>query len=261
MSAPILSFNAVDFRYPSNHHKVLAGFDLQIEAGKTTAILGPNGAGKTTLLYLALGWLQPNSGQVLLNGQPLQAYSRRKLGQWMGLVPQNEHIAFEYSLLEYTLLGRTPYLHPLAMPSEEDYQAAVWALERVGLADRSHQSVLKISGGERQLVLLARTLAQQPKLILMDEPTSHLDLGNKKRLLDLIRALTEENISILLTTHEPDFAAAAAANMVLMSEGRVFDAGPIEAVFTTEAISNLYHSPVKVYDLDGQKFISWASRS
>ncbi len=259
MNVPILAFDSITFHYPTNHQQLMASLDLAIESGRTTAILGPNGAGKTTLLYLALGWLKPDHGEIRLNGRPLATYSRRELGQWIGLVPQNEHIAFEYSLLEYTLLGRTPYLHPLAMPGEIDCRAALEALERVGLSDRVEKSMLKLSGGERQLVLLARTLAQRPKLILMDEPTTHLDLGNKKRLLDLIQALTVEGISVVLTTHEPDFAAAVGTDLVLMSAGHVLEAGTMENVFTTETISNLYSLPVRVVDLEGQKFIAWKS--
>lgn len=257
MSVPILAFDSIAFHYPTNHHQVIKDLNLTFEASRTTAILGPNGAGKTTFLHLALGWLRPDVGRILLNGQPLGEYSRRELGKWIGLVPQNEHVAFEYSLFEYTLLGRTPYLRPLAIPGEADYQAANWALEQVGLSYQASKSVLKISGGERQLVLLARTLAQQPRLILMDEPTAHLDLGNKMKLLDIIRALTQEGISIVLTTHEPDFAAAAAADVVLMAEGRVLEMGPLAKVFTSEAISRLYHSRVKVVDLDGQKLVAW----
>lgn len=260
MSIPILTFHNISFHYPTNHHQVLAGLNLEVQAGAVTAILGPNGAGKTTLLFTALGWLKPDCGEILLNGHPLTSYSRRELGQWMALVPQDEHIAFEFSVMEYALLGRTPYLHPLEMPGEVDYQRTLAALERVGMADRAEKSVLKLSGGERQLVLLARTLAQQPKLILMDEPTAHLDLGNKKKLLELIRALTDEGVTVLLTTHEPDFAAATATSLVLMSEGRVLETGPLEKVFTSENIARLYRSPVRVIDLDGQKLVTWASK-
>lgn len=259
MNIPVLTFESLSFHYPTNQRAVIESLNLTVEAGKTTAILGPNGAGKTTLMYLALGWLKPDRGQIQLNGNPLGTYSRRKLGQWIGLVPQNEHIAFEYSLLEYTLLGRTPYLRSLATPGPDDFRIAYDALERVGLVEYAEKSVLRLSGGERQLVLLARTLAQQPKLILMDEPTAHLDLGNKKRLLDIIQSLTTEGVSIVLTTHEPDFAAAIASDLILMSAGRVIEAGPLKKVFTSESISNLYNSPVKVVDLDGQKLIAWRS--
>lgn len=259
MSIPILAFESLSFHYPTNKRQVIEDLNLTVGSGRTTAILGPNGAGKTTLMYLALGWLKPDCGQIRLNGNPLGTYSRRELGQWIGLVPQNEHVAFEYSLLEYTLLGRTPYLRSLATPGTDDCRIAYNALERVGLVDYAEKSVLKLSGGERQLVLLARTLAQQPKLILMDEPTSHLDLGNKKRLLDLIQTLTLEGVSIVLTTHEPDFAAAVASDLILMSAGRVVEAGPLEKVFTSETISKLYNSPIRVVDLDGQKLVAWRS--
>jgi len=257
MSGTILEFDSIAFHYPSNHRKVFVDFHLVIPSGNATAILGPNGAGKTTLLHLALGWLKPASGQVLLDERPLEQYTRRDLGQRIGLLPQNEHSAFEYSLLEYVLLGRAPYLHSLEMPGSADCQLAYQALERVGLGDQVNRSVLKLSSGERQLVLLARTLAQQPRLILMDEPTAHLDLGNKKRLLEIILGLTKDGISVVLTTHEPDFAVAVATDLVLMRAGCVQEAGPLGHVFTSDKISRLYGSPVKVVDVDGQKLVTW----
>lgn len=259
MKAPLITFHSVAFHYPSNHQGVFSNLNLTIPRGEVTAILGPNGAGKTTLLHLTLGWRTPSRGKILLNGRPLDTYSRQELGRWIGLVPQNEHVAFEYSLLEYVLLGRTPYLHALEMPGEKDCSLAFQSLEQVRLADQANRSVLKLSGGERQLVLLARALVQQPQLILMDEPTSHLDLGNKKRLLEIIHMLQMEGISIVLTTHEPDFAAAAASNLVLMRSGEIQDGGTLKDVFTTEKISRLYQSPVKVVDLDGQKLVAWIS--
>jgi len=178
-SLPVLKFSDLTFKYPFAARPVMEHFSLGIDHGTVTAILGPNGAGKTTLLHLALGWLKPQNGNIELDGRPLTGYSRRELGQWMGLVPQKEYIQFEFSLLEYVLLGRAPHLPPLAMPEEGDYQVASDALERVGLEALQERSILSLSGGERQLVLLARALAQKPRLLLLDEPTSHLDLSNK----------------------------------------------------------------------------------
>ena len=172
----ILRFEQVAFTY-TNGKEVLHTLSLDLREGCPTVILGPNGSGKTTLLHIALGWLKPSNGRVLLAGKPLRAYSRRELGQWMGLVPQSEHTPFEYSLLEYVLLGRAPYLHPLAMPEASDYARAQAALERVGMGELSGRSILRLSGGERQLVLVARALAQETRLLLLDEPTSHLDLA------------------------------------------------------------------------------------
>jgi len=219
--------------------------------------LGPNGAGKTTLLHLTLGWLKPQSGNILLDQSSLSKFSRRALGQWMGLVPQSEHISFEYSLLEFVLLGRAPHLPPLAMPGDEDFEIAADALGKVGLAEMQKRSILSLSGGERQLVLVARALAQQPRLLLLDEPTSHLDLSNKGRLVHLLRGLSERGVTILFTTHEPDVASALATHLVLMKHGQVLKAGSLEDVFTTQCLTSLYHLPVSVIEVSGRRVALW----
>jgi iron complex transport system ATP-binding protein len=146
---------------------------LRVREREMVAVLGANGAGKSTLLMLALGWLTPGSGTILLDGRPLASLSRRDMGQLMGLVPQREHMAFEYSVLEYVLLGRTPYLAPLAQPGASDYAFALAALEQVGMGDLASRSVPRLSVGECQMVLIARSLAQQPRL-LHGQPTPHL---------------------------------------------------------------------------------------
>jgi len=257
MTEPILRFSDVSFSYPEEQRLVLPGFSLDIPVGSITAVLGPNGVGKTTMLYLALGWLKPQAGSIFLAGNHLKHYSRRELGQWMGLVPQTEHIAFDFSLVEYVLLGRAPYLNPLEMPGENDIRIARDALERVGLGHLRHRSVLNLSGGERQLLLTARALAQQPRLLLLDEPSSHLDLGNKVRLMNLIRELSTQKVSILLTTHEPELASAIATHLVLMREGKIQDTGHIADVMTSDKMTNLYGVPIFVKDFDGRKVVLW----
>jgi iron complex transport system ATP-binding protein len=253
----LLSFNHVGFTYPTGDKPVMQELDLAIETGTITAILGPNGAGKTTLLHLALGWLHPQHGCILLYGEPLQNFSRRELGRWMGLVPQSENTPFEYSLLEYVLLGRTPYLAPLAMPREEDVAISSEKLEEVGLGSLQGRSVTSISGGERQLMLIARALAQQPKILLLDEPTSHLDLSNKGRLVHLLRQLQERGVTIIFTTHEPDVASALATHMVLMRKGEILTTGPTAQVMTGGNLSELYHMPITVKKLDGKHIVLW----
>ncbi|MFZ5910156.1 MAG: ABC transporter ATP-binding protein [Chloroflexota bacterium] len=257
MPGALLQFEQIRFGYPQTTQPVLRDFHLEIAPNTVTAILGPNGAGKTTLLHLALGWLKPQVGQIWLEQSPLGGYSRRALGQWIGLVPQSEHISFEYSLLEFVLLGRAPYLPTLAMPEKADYEIAQDALKQVGLAQLGHRSILSLSGGERQLVLIARALAQQPRLLLLDEPTSHLDLGNKGRLVHLLRELQERGVTILFTTHEPEVASALATHLVLMQKGQVLKTGPLADVFTTDDLTCLYQLPVSVVDLDGRKVALW----
>ncbi len=254
---PLLCYSDVAFGY-TPQRRVMEGLDLNIQPGTVTAILGPNGAGKTTLLHLALGWLKPHNGRILLDGQPLSGYTRRSLGQWMALVPQNEHTPFEFSLLEYVLLGRAPYLAPLAMPAPEDYHIAAQAIRQVGMEHLMNRSILSLSGGERQLVLMARALAQQPRLLLLDEPTSHLDLGNKGRLVELLRLLTAQGTTIVFTTHEPDMASALATHLVLMRKGSVLETGEMDAVFTTPSLTRLYNLPVEVAEVAGRKVVLWS---
>jgi iron complex transport system ATP-binding protein len=221
------------------------------------AILGPNGAGKTTLLHTALGRLKPQAGKVLLENRPLSEFSRREIGQRMGLVPQSERIPFDYSLLDYSLFGRTPYLQPLEMPGEKDCQVAMQALTLVGMAEMANRSINSLSGGERQMVMIARALAQQPGLLLLDEPTSHLDLSNKGRLVKLLRRLSAEGVTIALTTHEPEVAAMLATHLVLMRQGRVLQAGPLAEVLTAPYLSACYGVPVEVLEVEGRRLVLW----
>jgi iron complex transport system ATP-binding protein len=253
----LLAFQDIAFRYQPRTGPVLRQLALEIQSGTITAILGPNGVGKTTLLHLALGWLKPEAGQVCLAGKPLSSYSRQELGQWIALVPQSEHMPFDYSVLEYVLLGRAPYLKQLQMPGEHDCFIAEQAVKRVGLSGMEKRPITRLSGGERQLVLLARALAQQPKLLLLDEPTSHLDLSNKSRLLDLLQQLAGQGATILLTTHEPDVAAAAATHMVLMERDYTYHAGSIEQVLTTERLTNTYGVSVQVVQVAERRVVLW----
>jgi len=254
---PLLLFDHITFGYQPNRQAVLRALSLEIEPGTVTAILGPNGAGKTTLLHLALGWLAPQGGQVRLGGQPLGHYSRRELGQWVALVPQSERIPFDYSILEYVLLGRAPYLAPLDMPGVEDCRISEQVIEQVGLGPLNGRAVTTLSGGERQLALVARALAQQPRLLLLDEPTSHLDLANKARLIKLMQELATRGVTMLLTTHEPDVAAAIATHLVLMRDGQVYQTGRLSEVFTAEHLSETYNVPVSVAQVDGRRIALW----
>jgi iron complex transport system ATP-binding protein len=216
---------------------------------------GPNGSGKTTLLRLLLGVLHPAAGQIRLAGRPLANYSRRERSQLLGLVPQDEHIPFDFSVLEYVLLGRAPYLGPLQMPGEADRQAALVALHTVGLEALQGRALPSLSGGERQLATLARALAQQPQVLLLDEPAAHLDLSNQGRLLTILRHLATQGTTLVLTTHDPNLAAAVAGFAVLMRSGQVLVAGPTETTLTAEKLSETYDAPVRVFQVDGRRLI------
>ena len=231
--------------------------DLNVHTGELMAVIGPNGAGKTTLLFLAMGWLKPWAGSVTLSDKPLERFSRRALGKQIALIPQSEHIPFEYSVLEYVMLGRAPYLPPLGMPSAKDEKIAYEALETVGIAHLFDHCVLKLSGGERQLVLAARALAQQPRLLLLDEPTSHLDLSNKYRMVQVLNGLLERGATILMTTHDPDLALAVSQDLVLMEKGRVLVSGQTNQVATSENLSQIYQVPVRIVPVEGRNQVLW----
>jgi iron complex transport system ATP-binding protein len=143
------------------------------------------------------------------------------------------------------------------MPGEEDVKIAAQKLADVGLAELQHRSMPSLSGGERQLVLVARALAQQPKLLFLDEPTSHLDLSNKLRLVQVLRQLQSQGVTIVFTTHEPDVASALATHMVLMREGQVLQTGPIAEVMTDASLSTLYNMPIHVKELEGKRIVVW----
>jgi iron complex transport system ATP-binding protein len=251
----ILTVSGLTFSYDGPGWAGLRGLSLEIPAGSVTAILGPNGSGKTTLLRLMLGVLRPAAGAIRLAGRLLESYSRRERSHLVGLVPQDEHIPFDFSVLEYVLLGRAPYLGPLAMPGKADRQIALEALNTAGLAHLQDRPLPTLSGGERQLAVVARALAQQPRILLLDEPTAHLDLSNQGRLLEIMRALADRGVTLVMTTHDPNLAAAVAGCAVLMRQGQVLATGPAAATLTAEKLSATYGVPVQVFQVDGRHVI------
>jgi iron complex transport system ATP-binding protein len=266
MNAAILSFHGVTFGYHANKAPVLRQVDFDLQPGRVAAILGPNGAGKTTLLYLALGWLSPWKGEIRLQGKSMHAHTRQERGRRLALVPQTEHTPFDYSVFEYVLMGRASHLPPLGIPAQTDYEATWAALEQIGLADLAEQPVPHLSGGERQLMLLARALAQiaptngeahTSRLLLLDEPSAHLDLSNKARLIGLLRRLRAAGTTQLLTSHEPDVVLALADDVLLIEADGQAQFGPLDEIFTAETLSRLYQMPIRLVEVDGRKQVLW----
>ncbi|MCX6024696.1 MAG: ABC transporter ATP-binding protein [Chloroflexi bacterium] len=247
----LLRVENLRFSYDREGKRVLDGLSLRLGRGEVAAILGPNGAGKTTLLHALLGILKPQSGQIWLAGRELESYRRHELSRLVGLAPQIEHVPFDYSVEEYVLMGRAPHLGMLELPTQEDMRLALQALDELGLLGLRGRSFLELSGGERQMVVLARTLTQQVPLLLMDEPLAHLDLSNKGRILSVIRRLSAAGIAVLFTTHEPDMVHGVAQRVVLMRQGRVIASGPTETVMTSEALSQTYGVTIRVLKVEG----------
>lgn len=253
-----LSFENVVFSYPgAKETEVLKGLSLSAPAGTITALLGPNGVGKSTLLGLALGWLRPEKGSVSLFGEPISGLTRSHLGRTVALVPQSEYIPFEFTVAEYALLGRAPYLRPLEIPKQADLEMVRGVLNEVGILHLRGRSVTELSAGERQLLLLARALVQEPEILLLDEPSSHLDLANKRRLLEILKARLRRGLSAVLTSHDPHFAAALASKVCLLEGGRAFAAGTPLDILTPANLRRTYGVPVDVRILDGEPVVLW----
>lgn len=225
------------------------GFDFSIPPGEVIALLGPNGCGKTTLLKTLLGLLAPRAGTVLLHDVPLPKLSVTERARHMAYVPQSSAMTFGFSVREVVLLGRTAHGRLWSPPSRQDRAVADICLKRMGVAHLADQPLHRISGGERQLALVARALAQQPSLILLDEPTASLDFGNQGRVLRELRHLAEEGLGVIFTTHDPNHALRYADRGMLICAGQLIANGPADGALTSERLSRMYDTGVKaLYD-------------
>ncbi|HVR56241.1 MAG TPA: ABC transporter ATP-binding protein [Pseudolabrys sp.] len=221
------------------------GLDVALSTGEVLALLGPNGGGKTTLLKTLLGLLKPKAGEVLLGGKPLDNYSISERARVVAYVPQVHISTFAFTVETVVLMGRTAHGSLFSRPSGQDRAVAQAALERFGIATLANRPYTMISGGERQLVLLARALAQEPQFIVLDEPTASLDFGNQGKVMREIRALAKSGHGVLFTTHDPNHALRAADRAYLLREGARIADGPVATVLNREQLEALYRAKVE----------------
>ena len=221
----ILEAEGLTVRYPATTRAALDGVSCRVGARELVAIAGPNGSGKTTLVRALSGLVQPERGAVRVQGRPLADWRRSELARVLGVVPQREEIAFPLRVDEAVMLGRYARLGPLAAPGAADRSAVASALERCDAAGLSARSIDALSGGEWQRVRLARALAQEPAVLVLDEPTASLDVRHEMELLELIRRLVDEGLAGLVITHELNLAARYADRILLLSDGRVVAEG------------------------------------
>lgn len=225
---------------------VIEGVNLTVEPGTILCLLGPNGVGKTTLFKTMLGLLPAMSGQVTVGGQNLAELSRPQIARLVGYVPQSQQTPFAFKALDVVLMGRTARIGAFGAPGLQDREAAMAALDTLGAAKLAKRAFTTLSGGERQMVMIARALAQEPTFVMLDEPTAALDFGNQVRVLDQIVRLSESGIGVVMTTHAPDHAFLCEADAALITGPSTIQRGPVADVLTEENLSAAYGVPVRV---------------
>jgi len=228
---------------------VLEDINFSILQGTVLALLGPNGSGKTTLLKLLMGFLVPAQGEILLDGCSLQTIGRKDLARRIAYVPQFHRAAFSYRVLDVVLMGRTPHKGFFSPFSQADSTLADQALDKVGIWHLRERPYTEISGGERQLVLIARALCQGARTFILDEPANGLDYGNQIRLLEQLAALASDGYTFVMSTHFPDHVLWVASQALMLRNGRVIGQGLPTEILTQDNLCRLYNADIEVRQL------------
>lgn len=250
----LFSIESLSFKYGDK--PVLKGVSLEVHSGDFIGILGPNGSGKTTLLKCISGVLKPDRGKIFFENKLLQELSAREIAQAIAVVPQITETGFDFSVSQFVGMGRTPYIRFLKGETQQDHAAIQNAMELTGvhcLADRSFRD---LSGGERQRVVIAQALAQQPRVLLLDEPASFLDISHEIEVFDLIRELNLlQKITVIVVLHDLNLASRYCDSLVMLHQGEVFAQGSPEEILTPENIRQVYQAEVQILRSNGIKYI------
>ncbi|SER47309.1 iron complex transport system ATP-binding protein [Propionibacterium cyclohexanicum] len=232
-------------------HRVVDELSLTVDSGEVMCLLGPNGVGKTTLFKTILGFLAPQGGRVLIDGRDARTLGRREQARLIAYVPQAHTPPFPFSVRDVVTMGRTARLGLFSSPGPADKALALESLERLGIDSLAERPYTEISGGERQMVLIARALTQQAQLLIMDEPTSSLDFGNQVRVLRQVRRLAGEGLCIVMTTHEPDHALWCDARVTLLEPHGPAQVGSAAEIITEAAMNRAYGVAVRIGSIAG----------
>jgi iron complex transport system ATP-binding protein len=249
----ILDVRDVAYRYPGAPTDALAGVSLAVRAGEVYAVLGPNGSGKTTLVRVALGLVSPGAGSAAVLGRAAVGWTRRALARTVGVVTQREDNLFPQRVRETVLLGRYAHLSLWGAERARDHAAVQRALERCDVLALADRWIWALSGGEYQRVRLARALAQEPRLLVLDEPTASLDVRHEMELFELIRALADrDGLAVVLITHHVNLAARFADRVLLLADGRPAGDGAPAEVLTRETVERVFAWPVSIAPFEGR---------
>ncbi|WP_405276456.1 ABC transporter ATP-binding protein [Methanobrevibacter sp.] len=246
-------FEVKNISFSYNDEQIFSDISFSIGRGEVLCILGPNGTGKTTLIKCLNGLHDIDSGDILINGKNIKKLSFREISKHIGYIPQSHVPSFPFKVFDVVLMGRAPYLNLTDSPKEEDVKIAQEALKTLGIEYLKDKEYTNLSGGERQLVFLARVLCQKPDMLILDEPTSHLDFGNQIKLLEIIDNLAKSGLSIIMSSHFPDHAFLSSTKVAIMKDKRFIDFGTPDDVVTEENLRKAYSIDVKLIELDDKR--------
>ena len=242
----MIEVDSVSFRYKYANGWAMRDLSLNLAPGEMVGLIGPNGSGKSTLLKLSCGLLHPKEGEVRLQGVSLSHIPRRMVAQHIALVPQSFHIPFAFRVREIVMLGRTPFLRPLTEDGPEHRQAVERAMALVGINSLKERFFNELSGGEQQKAILAMALAQEPKVLFLDEPTVHLDIHHQMEILNTVRSLNHSGLTIMAALHDLNSAALYFQKLIVLKEGHIFAQGSPTQVLTEEIIAQVFSAKVRV---------------
>ncbi|MDO5046620.1 ABC transporter ATP-binding protein [Campylobacter sp.] len=252
----MLRVKNLNFSYQSKEELTIKNISFESKEGEITAILGPNGAGKSTLFNLILGILKPSGGSVEVDEVCLNSLKFNSRARYISYVPQEWNSPFNYKAIEIVLMGLASKIGMLSNPSGADIKRAEELFEFLDIKKLARKGIKDISGGERQMVLLCRALIQDTPVLLLDEPTSHLDLKNQMKILSTLEYLiSTKKISIVLTLHDPNLASQYANNIVALKRGEIYASGSVEDMVKKEILEGLYEHPIEIAILEGRHMI------
>lgn len=248
-----MSIQVSNLSFKYGNRLILDDISFEAEGSQLLSILGPNGVGKSTLFHCILGLLNGYKGKVHISGIDIKGLDIKKMAKLIAYIPQSHYPSFNFSVFDMVLMGTSTQISTISSPGKKQIELTLAALERLGIDHLKNRGYNQISGGERQLVLIARALVQEAKVLIMDEPTANLDFGNQIRVMSVIKSLTKEGYTIIQSTHNPEQAFLFSDVVLALKDGKVLASGVPAEIFTEALIQTLYDIDVELQSLYGGK--------